>query len=83
MDSGWAAGGGLGTESRSRVGGNKDHARAGPPSCHQGWGGWSVSLPRVAKTSFSFQCLHRVSAKLEGNETLKVVELDRRVNATF
>lgn len=24
-----------------------------------------------------------VSAKLEGNETLKVVELDRRVNATF
>ncbi|XP_030891544.1 cyclic AMP-responsive element-binding protein 3-like protein 2 [Leptonychotes weddellii] len=26
---------------------------------------------------------HLVSAKLEGNETLKVVELDRRVNATF
>lgn len=37
----------------------------------------------VAKSSFSFQCLHRVSANLEGNETLKVVELDRRVNATF
>nr|XP_012321120.2 cyclic AMP-responsive element-binding protein 3-like protein 2 [Aotus nancymaae] len=26
---------------------------------------------------------HLVSAKLEGNETLKVVELDRRVNTTF
>lgn len=26
---------------------------------------------------------HLVSTKLEGNETLKVVELDRRVNATF
>lgn len=26
---------------------------------------------------------HLVSANLEGNETLKVVELDRRVNTTF
>lgn len=26
---------------------------------------------------------HLVSSKLEGNETLKVVELERRVNATF
>lgn len=31
----------------------------------------------------SIGCLHRVSSKLEGNETLKVVELERRVNATF
>uniref|UniRef100_A0A2K6F309 cAMP responsive element binding protein 3 like 2 n=1 Tax=Propithecus coquereli TaxID=379532 RepID=A0A2K6F309_PROCO len=50
-----------------------------------------VDLPRFIisnETSLEKSVLlelqqHLVSAKLEGNETLKVVELDRRVNTTF
>lgn len=43
----------------------------------------SCLQPGMAETAFPSRCLHRAGAKLEGNETLKVVELDRRVNATF